>query len=304
MITNETLSTLDSNTLNYEVRYEPDHQLVWSYFKYPARPCISTALLQDIAKSHNTIAGYARQGYQMGDENRLLYHVVDSRLPGVFSLGGDLNHFMSLIRSGDREGLFHYGKSCIDILYPFSTGYELPFTSISLVRGEALGGGFEIALASKVVIAERGAKFGFPETVFGLFPGMGAFSYLARKLTPSLAKRMIASGKVYSAEELYDMGLVDQLVPDGSGEEAVYDYIKSQRERTVGMHGFNRVIDEFNPVSYDELIRVIDIWVDTALQLSERNLRVMAYLVRAQNKRWGGQSSESSSAEKGRAKLA
>jgi DSF synthase len=207
-------------------------------------------------------------------------------------MGGDLSHFMSLIRAGDREGLFQYGKSCIDILYPFSVSYDLPFTSIGLIRGEALGGGFEIALASKVLIAEKSARFGFPETMFGLFPGMGAFSFLARKLTPSLAKRMIASGKVYTADELYEMGVVDQVVEDGCGEEAVYSYIKNQRERMVGMHGFDRVIDEFNPVSYEELIRVVDIWADTALQLSERNLRVMAYLVRAQNKRWLGRAGE------------
>lgn len=304
MICNNTLSTLNSNTPNYEVRYEPEHQLVWSYFKYPARPCVSTDLIEDVAKAYKTIIGYARQGYQVGDEQRLLYHVADSRLPGVFSMGGDLNYFMSLIRAGDREGLFQYGKSCIDILYPFSVGYDLPFTTIGLVRGEALGGGFEIALASKVLIAEKSARFGFPETVFGLFPGMGAFSFLARKLNPSLAKRMIASGKIYTADELYDLGVVDQVVEDGCGEEAVYSYIKNHRERMVGMHGLNRVIDEFNPVSYDELIRVVDIWADTALQLSERNLRVMAYLVRAQNKRWLGQTGKNKFAEEGAVKQA
>ena len=291
MICSDTFSTLNSTTPNYEVRYEPEHQLVRSYFKYPGRPCISTGLLEDIAKAHNVIASYARQGYQVEDKKRLLFHVVDSKLPNVFNLGGDLDHFKSLIRMGDREGLTRYGKACIDILHPFSTGYELPFTTICLVRGEALGGGFEISIASKVLIAEKSARFGFPEIAFGLFPGMGAFSFLARKLNPSLAKRIIASGKVYTAEELYEMGIVDRLVPDGEGQSAVYDYIRYQRSRTAGTHSLDRVMDEFNPVSYEELINVVNIWVDAALQLSEKNLRVMEYLVRAQLRRWGGAAS-------------
>ena len=287
MIGNETLSTIDSTTPNYEVRYEPEHQLVWSYFKYPDRPCMSKELLGDIASANRGIESFVRQGLQSGVDNRLLFQVACSTQPEVFNLGGDLARFIDLIRKGDHERLLQYGKACIDVLYPFSTGFNMPFTTISLVQGEALGGGFETALASKVLIAEQSATFGFPETIFGLFPGMGAFSFLARKLNPSLAKRIIASGKVYTAEELYEMGIVDRLVPDGEGKSAVYDYIKHQRSRTAGIHSLDRVMNEFNPVSYEELMNVVNIWVETAMQLSEKNLRVMEYLVRAQLRRWG-----------------
>ena len=288
MIYNDTLSTLNSTTPNYEVRYEPEHQLSWGCFKYPGRPCKSRELLGDIVSAHRGVESFARQGWRSGDGNRLLFHVVCSTLPGVFSLGGDLARFIDLIRKRDHEGLMQYGKACIDAIYPFSTGFGLPFTTISLVQGEALGGGFETALAGKVLIAEQSATFGFPETMFGLFPGMGAFSFLARKLNPSLAKRIIASGKVYTAEELYEMGIVDRLVPDGEGKNAVYDYIRHQRSRTAGIHSLDRVMDEFNPVSYEELMSVVNIWVDTAMQLTDKNLRVMEYLVRAQLRRWGG----------------
>lgn len=283
----DTLSTLDFTTPNYEVRYEPEHQLVWSSFKYPDRPCMSIELLGDIASANRGIESFARQGLQSGDDNRLLFQVACSTLPGVFNLGGDLARFTDLIRKGDHASLMAYGKACIDVLYPFSTGFDLPFTTISLVEGEALGGGFETALASKVLIAEESATFGFPETVFGLFPGMGAFSFLARKLNPSLAKRIIASGKVYTAKELYEMGIVDRLVADGEGKRAVYDYIKHQRSRSAGMHSLDRVMAEFNPISYEELMNVVSIWVDTAMQLTDKNIRVMEYLVRAQNRRWG-----------------
>ncbi len=293
-----TRSTLDITTPNYEIRYEPGRQLVWSSFKYPERPCMSYELLSDIASANKAIESFVKQGLKSGEENPLLFQVAHSTTPGVFNLGGDLAHFIELIRGRDQAGLMQYGKACIDVLYPFSTGFDLPFTTISLVEGEALGGGFETALASKVLIAEEGATFGFPETMFGLFPGMGAFSFLARKLNPSLAKRIIASGKIYSAAELYEMGIVDRLVPNGEGRQAVYDFIKHQRSRSIGMHSLDRVMAEFNPVSYEELMNVVTIWVDTAMQLSEKNIRVMEYLVRAQQRRWGSKAVEVVSLEK------
>ena len=182
--------------------------------------------------------------------------------------------------------LADYAKDCIDILYASITGYGLPFTTIALVQGETLGGGFEAALSANVLIAEKSAKFGFPETVFGMFPGMGAFSFLARRIAPAMAKRIIASGKVYTADELFQIGVVDQVVDDGKGVAAVHEFIRHQHVRSTGFEGLEKVVEQFNPLSYKELMDVVNIWVDTAMQLSEKNMRLMEYLVNAQNKRW------------------
>jgi len=272
---------------NMDLVFEPEHQLVWAELKYPGRPCMSKGLLRDVARAQKIIADRASSGYEQGLENRLMFQVLCSDLPGVFNLGGDLAHFIQLIRDRNRMALFDYAKACIDTLYQSATSYNLRFTTIALVQGEALGGGFEAALSANVLIAEKGARFGFPETVFGLFPGMGAFSFLARRLAPALAKRMIASGKVYTAEELYEMGVVDVLAPDGGGREAVYDCVQHQRSRSAGFHGLEQIVDQFNPLSYKELMDVVTVWVDTAMQLSAKNLRLMEYLVSAQEKRWG-----------------
>ncbi len=290
----KTRSILDSKTENYEVLCEPEYQLVWGCAKYPGRPCMSKELLKDIEASNRRIESFVRQGVRSGDENRLLFLVQCSSQPGVFNLGGDLELFTDLIQKSDYEGLLKYAKSCIDVIYHLATVNGLPFTTISLVQGEALGGGFEAALACKVLIAEKSAVFGFPETLFGLFPGMGAFSFLARRINPSFAKRIIASGKIYTAEELYDIGIIDHLVADGEGRQAIYDYIKHHRVRSESIHSLDRVIDEFNPISYDELMNVVNIWADTAMKLSEKNLRVMKYLLKAQNNRWCVKASQSS----------
>lgn len=274
----------DRLTMDFiDLEFEPANQVVWARMKHPGRPCISPGLLLELQRAQRLIGekGNARCG---GDSYR--YQVLCSGLPGVFNLGGDLGYFIELIRSGDKDRLFDYAKSCVDILHATISGYGQQFTTIALVQGETLGGGFEAALSSKVIIAERGARFGFPETVFGLFPGMGAFSFLARRLAPGLAKRIITSGKVYEAEELYEMGVIDQVVPDGCGEQAVYDLIAHQKNRRLGFQGLDRVVEQYNPISYRELYDAVSIWVDTAMQLSEKNLRLMTYLYSAQEKRW------------------
>lgn len=275
-----------SNLNHLDLQYEPDIQTVWVQFKFPGRPCMSKELLAEIAMAQKAIAQTAKRGYEKGDKNRLMFQVLSSTDPEVFSLGGDLAHFIKLIKTKDSESLFQYAKACIDVLYPTSTSYGLPFTTISLVQGEALGGGFEAALASNVLIAEKGATFGFPETVFGLFPGMGAFSFLARRIAPALAKRIIASGKVYKAEELYEMGVVDELAPQGQGCEMVRDYIEGQQSRSLGFQSLDQVVDQFNPLTYKELMDVTTLWVDVAMQLTHKNLRLMEYLVKAQDRRW------------------
>ena len=76
-----------------------------------------------------------------------------------------------------------------------------------------------------LLLPKRGVKLGLPEVLFNLFPGMGAYSLLSAKIGPALAERMILSGKLYLAEELYDMGVIDILAEKGDGELALYNYI-------------------------------------------------------------------------------
>jgi DSF synthase len=269
-----------------DLEFDSEYHAVWAKLRYPDRPCISNGLINDLQQVQSLVSSIAKKGHESADPERLRYQILCSTQPGVFCLGGDLDLFIQLIRVKDRARLADYAKDCIDILYASITGYDLPFTTIALVQGETLGGGFEAALAANVLIAERSSKFGFPETVFGMFPGMGAFSFLARRIAPAMAKRIIASGKVYTADELFDLGVIDQVVDDGKGVAAVREFIRHQHVRSTGFEGLEKVMEQFNPLSYKELMDVVNIWVDTAMKLSDKNLRLMEYLVNAQNKRW------------------
>lgn len=283
-----------------DVEFEPAYHAVWVRLRYPGRPCISNGLIDDLEQVQTRIARVAKQDFQQGEAERLRYQVLGSAQPGVFCLGGDLELFIQLVRRRERAELERYAKRCIDILFDANTGYGLPFTTIALVQGETLGGGFEAALSANVLIAERGARFGFPETVFGMFPGMGAFSFLARRIAPAMAKRIIASGKVYTADELYQLGVVDQVVDDGKGVTAVHEFIRHQQVRSTGFEGLDKVMEQFNPITRGELMDAVHIWVDTAMKLTEKNMRLMAYLVEAQNRRWSGAVTTSAGLSKAR----
>ena len=133
-----------------------------------------------------------------------------------------------------------------------------------------------------MLIAEKGAKLGLPEVLFNLFPGMGAFSLLSRKIGASKAEKMILEGKLYSAEELYEIGVVDILAEKGQGELEVYRYIDKANKNANSRRAMRQVKDACNAVSYDELLTITKIWVDAALKLEPRDLRMMQRLVQRQ----------------------
>jgi DSF synthase len=272
-------------TIDIDINHS--YQSAWVKFLHPGRPVMTTQLLEDFSTGLNMVNDLVQRDKTTASSQQIQYLVLSSAVEGVFNLGGDLEHFLDLITRQDRQGLSDYGHACTDILVRSMNGDEHRLCSIALVEGESLGGGFEAALAADVLIAEKRARFGFPETQFGLFPGMGAFSFLARKLTPALAKRLMTSGRIYTAEELYDMGVVDVLVEDGRGEEMVHHYIRRRQQREGGFRAMDTIMSQHNPVSHQELESIVDLWVDTALQLNKHNLDMMRYLLRAQTKRWG-----------------
>jgi DSF synthase len=89
---------------------------------------------------------------------------------------------------------------------------------------------------------------------------------------------------VYSARELYDLGVVDVITADGTGESAVYSYIKKHARQGNGRRAFEKARNECEPITRDEMMRVLEVWLDAAMRLEERDLRMMERLVRAQQR--------------------
>jgi DSF synthase len=270
----------------YESSFEPAIGTIWAYLNPTGLPCYSLGLLKEmIAHDQRLIANGGRMEVD-GEMRRVDYYVTCSRTPHVFNLGGDLSLFVMLIKTRDRDALAQYAKLCIDVQYPRSQSFFSPtLTSISLVQGDALGGGFECALASDVIVAEESAQLGFPEILFNLFPGMGAYSLLARRIGRRAAEDLILSGKMLPAYKLHEMGVVDVLAPNGQGESAVRSWIAANAKRRNGMQCVFRARQFFSPVTREELDGIVNLWVDAAMRLGERELKMMGRLARAQARR-------------------
>src|SRR3989442_8203523 len=279
------------NYKQIEVRFDPEHAVAWTYMKPSGAPSFNRGMLEELRAHDNAIESCGGRVLYKGDLHQIHYYVGASRTEGIFSLGGNLENLVLLIKSGDRDTLMHYAKLCVDNMYQRICSYGSPMTTISLVQGEALGGGFETALSSNVIVAERRSRMGLPEILFNLFPGNGAYSLLARRVGMKRAEEMILSGRVYTAEEMHAAGVVDGLAEDGTGEAAGRDYIRGNEARRNAMQAMFSCRQHLNPISYDELLNITKIWVDAALRLEDRDLKLMSRLGRSQLKRFQAESS-------------
>lgn len=247
-------------------------------------PCFSERLLQEMKRGQDALR---RRLAADARPDAGIHHLVLASDADVFNLGGDLALFSHLIRSGNRGRMLEYARLCIEVAYNFSRLYEDRVHSIAVVQGEALGGGFEAALCCHTIIAEEGAGMGFPEVLFDLFPGMGAYTFLTRRVTPAQAERMMLDARVYPVEELLRMGVVDQVVPRGEGLAAARELVRKHQRIGNALRSMNAVRQACRPVSLDELLAVTTEWVDAAMRLGDRGLKTMERLVRAQQKRAG-----------------
>ena len=269
---------------NIDVKLDFPNRTYWAAMRPSTRPMFSMELLQDMLCMQESVR-------QILDETKdrprqlIDYVVFGSLTPGIYNLGGDLAHFAERIRARDRASMQAYAYACIDVIYGNAAAFHAPVITIGLVQGDALGGGLECALSFDLIVAERSAKMGLPEVLFNLLPGMGAYSFLSRKIGPVAAEKLIMSGKVYTAEELHQIGVVDLLAEDGEGELAVREYIERNNRKHNAHKAMYRARRRVNPITYEELRDIVDIWVEAALQLTEPDLRKMMRLTAAQDRR-------------------
>ena len=256
--------------------YEAERNVMWMMLHAHPRPCFNLELLVDIA---NLVRAAKKSGLPID------FWVTGSTVPGLYNVGGDLAFFAQHIRAGDRSALMAYARSCIDAVYQAMTGFGVDAISIALVEGTALGGGFEAALAHEYVLAQKGAKLGFPEIAFNMYPGMGAYSLVARKAHMRLAEQLISTGASHSAEWHHEKGLVDLVFEPGEAYLATRTFIDGIRHKLNGIHAMLRARRRVLPITKSELLDITEDWADSAFRLEEKDLAYMERLVMLQNKR-------------------
>ena len=266
-----------------DTNYDPNLRALWKYMKPIGIPCFNQNMLEELHHLFTELHTYQGHTIDGAEWVPVDYSIIASLRSGVFNLGGDLMLFLNLIREKDREGLLNYAMYCIDSLYTRIIGHDASTVTISLVQGDALGGGFELALASDLIIAEAGTRLGFPEILFNLFPGMGAYSFLARRIGARKTEAMLLSGNIYTAEQLADMGVVDIVAPAGEGKRTVEQWIRKHHHHHNGMRSIYECRRNVWPITHKELTDIAVMWVDAALKIQEIDLRMMRRLLKAQS---------------------
>lgn len=279
---------LSNNFKQLSLRYDESHEVLWTYFNQTGIiPCANPEIVAELLQHQAEVAKTGGILYGHDTVRNIKYSVAASVTPNVFNLGGHLGLIKELAISRNTEGLMRYAVKAIDLLNNrLSRFNQSNIVNISLVQGLALGGGLEGALASDVVIAERKSIFGFPEILFNMFPGMGGYSLVVRKVGAKIADEMILKGKQYTAEQAFDMGLVDVLVEDGEGEKAVYQWIEKNKRYYNGYLAAQRAKNRVNPITYDELLDITKMWVEVALKLSDREFSIMDRFIYSQEKQY------------------
>lgn len=274
------------NFTQIDVKVDPEYGIVWIYQTPNPRPCFNPTLVSEVRAVQLIMESNNGKFPYNHELITIKYMVLDSSIEGVFSLGGDLSLFRDFIIRKDKQGFLKYVKVCIDVIHDMIVGCRLPIITISLVRGDAMGGGFEVAMSNQVLIAEENVKMGFPEVLFNIFPGMGGYYLLSQRLPQKQVEKMMLNGRIYDSKELYAMGIIDKLAEEGKGREAVYEYVKEVEKYRNAYMAIKNVREKVNTVTYEDLLDVCNYWVDVCMKITDRDLRLMDRLVKAQTKKY------------------
>ena len=147
---------------------------------------------------------------------------------------------------------------------------RLECVTIAAVRGIALGGGFELALACDMIVAEEGSTLGVPEIWLGCFPPVAA-AVLPWHVAPQKAYELVLSGEPITAAEAFQMGIVNALAPRGNMEDTLDRFVARFTEKSVaalriakralrisGDAAFGANLDEIERIYLDDLMRTRD----------------------------------------------
>jgi DSF synthase len=260
---------------NLRIKIDNEYKILWVGIDLQDKLCYSMNFLDNLTHVKELIVYFIKK------EN-IKYVVAYSLNKGVWNLGGDLEYFVSCIKSKNKNSLKDYAYKCIDLVYNYNSNYDMDVFSTCVVQGNAFGGGFESALSGNFIIAEESAKFSFPEVIFGTFPGMGAYSFLTKKVGFNKATEIINSNKTYSARDIFNLGIINEVCEDGFGIEKMSTLIKSgELEKYVS----NPFMNICNRVSKQELIDVVNVWIEKAFTLTDDNLNRMLKLASFQKRK-------------------
>ena len=273
----------DMSTLQLD--YEPELATLWVTMRHPVKPCLTPALIRDF----NALAAAIRleHGHAVPSPRQpIKFVVLKSASDKVFNLGGDLDLFVDAIAAGDDEALKTYGRAGAGSCQALASGFDASIVTISLVRGIAIGGGFEAARCCDLMVAEDGASFQLPEAAFGLFAASGIMSVIAPRIGHAATRRLVIDGEKLDCAGALAIDLVDEVASAGAGEAKVRALIARLAPRHAAAVATYRGLNRMNGVTGEALRAEADFWARAAMNLAPESLAMMRRLSRAQARRF------------------
>ncbi len=253
-----------------EIDFDFEYRILW----------FTIGLENELHYSYKTICAFHDSLDFVANEIKkhdIQYVVLLSPNKKVWNMGGDLEMFANCVLNRDIELLRDYAHKCIKVVSVLNNNFGTNAITASIVQGNAFGGGFECALSTQYIIAEVQVKFSFPEVLFGTFPGMGAYSFLTRKVGFAKAQEMINSGEKWSAIEMKDRGVISLVCEEATGVKTILEMIKNDELKKQNI--FSK---KCSTVPYNELLEIVDIWIEAVMKLEKQKTNFMFRIVNAQ----------------------
>jgi enoyl-CoA hydratase len=187
--------------------------------------------------------------------------IIYSELKPGFCAGADLRELYRRSKAMAQADALKGVRQHVERIHAVMNAIDAsPLTTIAAVHGVTFGGGFELALACDLIIADKMARFCFPELRLGLIPSFGGIPRLKRDLGNAVVRDLLLTGRSFNATKAQQIGLVSQVV--GQGEA-----LRAARATAAQLKKFDRATAAaakrfIKPIPYEELKREIDLFCE------------------------------------------
>jgi len=187
--------------------------------------------------------------------------IIHSEMKAGFCAGADLRELYKRSQAMEKTAAISGVRNFLERIHRVLNQIDAaPLTTIAAVHGVTFGGGFELALACDLIIADKMARFCFPELRLGLIPGFGGIPRLKRDLGNAVVRDLLLTGRSFNATKAQQIGLVSQVVGEGEA-------LRAARATATQLGKFDRATaiaakQFIKPIPYEELRREIDIFCE------------------------------------------
>ena len=187
--------------------------------------------------------------------------IIYSKLKPGFCAGADLRELYQQSQTMDKAEAVKGVRDFLERIHRVLNLIDAaPLTTIAAVHGVTFGGGFELALACDLIIADKMARFCFPELRLGLIPGFGGIPRLKRDLGNAVVRDLLLTGRSFNATKAQQIGLVSQVVGEGEA-------LRAARAMATQLRKFDRATVAtakkfIKPIPHEELRQEIDIFCE------------------------------------------